>query len=394
MKPLAPRAAALSQSPIRAVTHLVKAAGGVNLGQGICDMPTPEAARDAARESLARGKSTYTHFAGTRGLREAILAKAQAFNRIPATSTSEIVATHGATGAFTCAVLTLCEPGDEVILFEPLYGYHTGLLRLHGVTPVAVALEPPKEGAQVWAIDFDALEAAVTPRTKAIVVCTPANPCGKVWTEAELTRLLEIAQRHDLWTITDEIYEYLTYDGREHVSLASLPGAYERTITISGGSKTFNMTGWRQGYAVAPEALAGPMGLVNDLVYICPSEPLQRGAEAALRLPDSYYADMLAEYTGKRALLCETLDAIGFDAAPPEGAYYVLASFAPRLGTPGFEDDIAAMHTLIERAGVGTVAGRSFFADPADGRAFLRFCYAKEWPVLEEACARLREAFG
>jgi aminotransferase len=394
MKPLAPRAAALSQSPIRAVTHLVKAAGGVNLGQGVCDMETPPEAREAAIRALEAGKSTYTHFAGRGSLRAAILEKAQRYNRIPATSTDEVVVSHGATGAFTCAVLTLCEPGDEVILFEPLYGYHTGLLKLYGVTPVAVPLAPPSGGDDRWTLDFDALEAAITPRTKAIVACTPANPCGKVWTREELQRLLGIMQRRDLWAVTDEIYEYMTYDGREHVSLASLPGAYERTITLSGLSKTFNMTGWRQGYAVAPEAVAHQMGLVNDLVYICPAEPLQHGAEAAMRMPQSYYDTLLEDYTAKRTLLCDTLDAIGFEATPPEGAYYVLASFAPRADGAGFEDDDAAMRTLIAKAGVGTVAGRSFFADPERGKHFLRFCYAKEMPVLEEACERLREAFG
>jgi len=320
-------------------------------------------------------------------------------------------------------VLALCEPGDEVILFQPFYGYHSGILRLYGVTPVSVPLAPEAN----WAVDLAAVEAAVTERTKAILICTPANPTGKMWTREELTGVLEIAQQHDLWCVTDEIYEYMTYDGREHVSLASLPGAAERTVTLSGFSKTFNMTGWRLGYAIAPKAqfsetpeaqpagaqpagaqpagaqpagasggttsdvdVAQKMGLVNDLVYICAPAPLQYGVAAAMPMPDDYYAQMLADYTAKRTLMCDTLSACGFEATPPEGAYYVLAGFRPLADRPGFSDDREAAQTLIENAGVACVPGNSFFADPEDGRYFLRFCYAKEMDVLEDACERLR----
>ena len=392
MKPLASRTDALQQSDIRAVTFAVNRVGGVNLGQGICDLATPAPIIEATTEALDRdGCSIYTAYNGITPLRETIAEKARAFNQIPLASSETVVVSNGSTGAFTATVLTLCEPGDEVVLFEPFYGYHAGLLRLYGVTPVAVPLI--RDGAG-WAFDPDRLAAAMTPRTKAVVACTPANPSGKVWTRGELTALYAIAERHDLWVITDEIYEYMTYDGREHLSPASLDGAFERTITLSGFSKTFNMTGWRLGYAIAPEAVAAKMGLINDLVYICAPAPLQHGLAAALPLPDAYYQQMLTDYTAKRTLMVDTLRACGFAIDPPEGAYYAFTHLGDRLGTPGFEDARRATDTLIERAGVACVPGPSFFADPSDGDGYLRFCYAKEMDVLEDACQRLVDAFG
>ena len=385
MKPLAARTDALRQSDIRAITFAINAHGGVNLGQGICDLPTPEAIREGAKDAIDDGRSIYTAYNGIAPLREKIAAKARAFNGIDADE-SQVVVSVGSTGAFVSAVLSLCEGGDEVILFEPFYGYHTGILSLFGVKAVSVPLAAPG-----WALDLDAVEAAVTEKTKAILVCTPANPTGKVWTRAELEGVLAIAQEHDLWCITDEIYEHMTYDGRAHVSLASLDGAAERTVTLSGFSKTFNMTGWRLGYAIAPEAVAQQMGLVNDLVFICAPAPLQHGLAAALPMPESYYAQMLADYAAKRTLMCDTLAACGFAFTPPEGAYYVLANFEPLASArEGFGDDREAAQTLIEQAGVACVPGNSFFADPEDGRFWLRFCYAKEMDVLEDACRRLR----
>ncbi|MEM6645861.1 MAG: pyridoxal phosphate-dependent aminotransferase [Bacteroidota bacterium] len=390
MKPLAARADGLRQSDIRAVSVLVNAVGGINLGQGICDMPTPNPIKHAAKAAIDGDRSIYSHLAGIRPLRERILKKVQAYNSIPATSPDEVMVSVGSTGAFVSAAFALLDPGDEVVLFEPFYGYHRGILPLAGAVPRFVCTQRPD-----FAVDFDALRATLSPKTKAIVVCTPNNPSGKVWTRSEMTTLIAIAQEHDLYLITDEIYEYMVYDGREHVSLASLPGAYERTVTLSGFSKTFNMTGWRLGYAVAPPHLIEKMGLLNDLFYICAPTPLQHGVAAAFDMPEAYYPEMLDAYTAKRQLLCETLEAIGFEFAWPQGAYYVLANFEQlSRAQPGFEDDHAAARTLIDRAGVGTVAGNSFFADPADGRYYLRFCYAKEMPVLEDACHRLREAFG
>jgi len=389
-KPLASRTDALRQSGIRAVTFAVNAVGGINLGQGICDLPTPDPIKAGAKAAIDGDRSIYTSYAGIEKLRAGILEKARTFNRLPVGSSDEVMVSVGSTGAFVATCLALFEPGDEVVVFEPFYGYHTGLLDLFGVEQKVVTLHAPG-----WTVDFDAVEAAITERTKAVLVCTPANPCGKVWSRAELERLLAILEKHDLWAITDEIYEYMTYDGREHVSLGSLPGAYERTVTLSGFSKTYNMTGWRLGYAVGPEAVLARMGLISDLVYICAPAPLQHGVAEAFAMDDSYFDEMRAAYTAKRTLMCETLERCGFAFAWPEGSYYVLASFEPLARRrAGFEDDHAASRTLIEEAGVAAVPGTSFFADPEDGRYFLRFCYAKEMPVLEEACRNLVAAFG
>lgn len=389
MPALSSHALALRQSPIRAVTIAIQHTGGVNLGQGLCDLPTPAPIRDGAHASLDRGVSTYTAYNGIARLREAIFEKARAFNGLPVGSPDEVVVTVGSTGAFAASLLALCEAGDEVLLFEPFYGYHTGLMRLFGLTPVAVPLV-----GEAWDVDLDLVRAALTPRTKAIIVCTPANPSGKIWTEAELAGLLEIAEAHDLWIVTDEIYEYMTYDGRAHVSLGRLPGAYARTVTISGFSKTYNMTGWRLGYAVAPPDVAERIGLVSDLLYVCAPAPLQHGVAEAFAMPGTYFDDLLAFYTARRAQLCAALDQIGMRFAPPQGAYYVLADAAPLAARfSGFEDSDAAMQTLLG-VGVGTVAGRAFFADPARAGSLVRFCYAKDEGVLDEACQRLVAAFG
>jgi len=389
MRPLARRTQQLRQSDIRAVTAAVDRVGGINLGQGICDLATPDPVRGATIDAVEAGHSIYTAYNGIRPLREAILDKARSFNRLPATDPDEVLVGAGSTAAFVSAVLALCDPGDEVILFEPFYGYHTALLRLLGVAPVGVGLTQPD-----WGVDWDALEAAVTPRTKAVILCTPGNPHGKVWSRAELDRLLEILERDDLWAITDEIYEYMTYEGREHLSLGSLPGAWDRTITLSGFSKTFNVTGWRLGYAVGRADVLEKMGLVADLVYICAPAPLQYGFAGALPVPEAYYEALASDYTERRRMMGETLDAIGFDHSWPEGAYYAFASFAGRAGERGFEDDRAACATLIDRAGVATVPGSAFFSDAGAGRHRLRFCFAKEMDVLDEACRRLRAALA
>jgi aminotransferase len=196
---------------------------------------------------------------------------------------------------------------------------------------------------------------------------------------------------HDLFAITDEIYEYMIYDGGEHISPASLPGAYERTVTISGFSKTYNMTGWRLGYAVGPSPILEPMGLINDLFYICAPSPLQYGVADAFHMDPSYFDQLLADYDRKRSMLCDTLEDVGFDIVRPAGSYYVFAGFESlHHALVGFEDDAAACEALIRKTGVATIPGRSFFSNPQDGRFYLRFCYAKEFDVLEEACEKLR----
>jgi aminotransferase len=389
--PIAKRAEPLEQSDIRSVTQRVEAAGGINLGQGICDLPTPQPIRARAQQAIADDHSIYSHYAGIEPLRRAILDKERAYNDVPASSPEDVVVGVGSTGCFVAAVFTLLEEGDEVILFEPFYGYHKNILELTGATIRYVPLGGPES-----TLDRTAVEDAVTPDTKAVIVNTPANPSGKVWTRDELGTLLDLMQAHDLVAITDEIYEYMLYNGAEHVSLASLPGAYERTITLSGFSKAYNVTGWRLGYAVAPAPIAEKMGLMNDLLYICAPRPLQHAALAAFEdLGDDYVPNLQRDYAERRRLLCETLEAIGFDVPWPDGAYYVLADFGGLADVrSGFADDEQAVETLVQEAKVASVTGRSFYEHPKDGRHQLRFCFAKEIPVLKQACDQLRAAFG
>lgn len=387
----AERARPLEQSDIRSVTQRVEASGGINLGQGICDLPTPQPIRARAQQAIADDHSVYSHYAGIQPLREAIVEKMQAYNDLPASSPKEVVVGVGSTGCFVAAAFTLLEEGDEVILFEPFYGYHRNILELTGATIKYVPLGGPDSR-----FDREAVEDVLTPDTKAVVVNTPANPSGKVWSRSELSELLALMQRHDLLAITDEIYEYMLYDGAEHVSLASLPGAYERTITLSGFSKAYNVTGWRLGYSVAPAPIAEKMGLMNDLLYICAPRPLQHAALAAFEdLEDDYVDRLQADYAKRRRLMCETLETIGFDVPWPDGAYYALASFEPLADArSGFEDDEQACETLVTEANVASVTGRSFYKDPSDGQYQLRFCFAKEIPVLEQACRQLKDAFA
>jgi len=387
----AERARPLEQSDIRSVTRRVEAVDGINLGQGICDLPTPQPIKARAQQAIAEDKSVYSHHAGIEPLRRAILEKVQTENELPAASPDEVVVGVGSTGCFVSAAFTLLEEGDEVVIFEPFYGYHRNILELTGATIRTVPLGGPDSS-----FDRAAVEAVLTDDTKALIVNTPANPSGKVWTRAELASLLDLMEAHDLVAITDEIYEYMLYDGAEHVSLASLPGAYERTVTLSGFSKAYNVTGWRLGYGVAPTPLAEKMGLMNDLLYICAPRPLQHAALAAFEELDAGYVEQLqADYAERRRLLCETLEDVGFEVPWPDGAYYALADFeALSARRDGFEDDAAACTTLVEEAGIGSVTGRSFYENPADGRTQLRFCFAKEIPVLKQACAQLREAFG
>ncbi len=384
MKSLSRLTEGLSQSDIRAVTARVNAVNGINLGQGICDMPTPDPIKEGAKSAIDEDKSIYAPYDGVDPLKERIVEKVKSFNRIPINGTQNVMVTAGATGGFTTAVFALADPGDEVIQFEPLYGYHSNLLTLRGVGQKTLPLHPPN-----WEVDFERLEALISQKTKAIVLTTPNNPCGKVWSRQELEQLLELLDRYDLYAITDEVYEYMTYEGREHRSLASLDGAFERTITLSSFSKTFNMTGWRLGYATGPERVIEKMGLISDILYICAPSPLQFGLADGFATEKSYYEQMLRDYDIKRTLMCRALESAGFDVPWPEGAYYVFASFQPLSEQPGFADDQQACQTLIDRAGIGSIPGGSFYSNPDDGQYLLRFCFAKEMHELEEACRRI-----
>jgi aminotransferase len=355
--------------------------GGVNLAQGVCDTELPPLVAQGAVEAIHAGLNTYTRLDGIAPLRQAIAAKLAAHNGIQASPDTEILVTAGATGALYTASLALLDPGDEVLLFEPFYGYHWNTMLSIRAVPVAVTLHAPD-----WHLDLDRLRAAITPRTRAIIVNTPSNPGGKVFTLAELQTIAALAIEHNLVVFTDEIYEYFQFDGKQHISLATLPGMAERTITISGLSKTFSITGWRVGYLTANAEWIPTIGYFHDLVYICSPGPLQYGVAAGLvGLPQSFYADLAREHQQKRDQLCAALTDAGLPPSIPDGAYYVLAD-ASRI--PG---DTAAKkaRTLLAATGVAAVAGSAFFAS-GGGEGLLRFCFGKRPEDLDRACDALR----
>ena len=374
------RMAALGHSEIRAMTQACAAAGGLNMAQGVCDTPVPPIVLEAAAEAMARGKNTYSRFDGLPELREALARKLSRDNDIHADPETDITVSAGATGAFHAACLALMNPGDEVILFEPFYQYHVSALLAVEAVPVVVSLPAPD-----WTLSPEAVERAVTPRTKAIIVNSPGNPSGKVFSKEELEIVARIAVNDDLLVLTDEIYEYFLYDGHRHVSMASLPDMADRTITIGGYSKTFSITGWRIGYSVAAPRWAEAIGAMNDLLYVCAPTPLQAGVAAGIQeLPDSFYRQLAKEYQHKRDRFCAALAQAGLPPAVPQGAYYVLAD-ATRL--PGRNGKDRAMHVL-KTAGVAGVPGEAFFSGP-EGSRYLRFSYAKMDADLDEACRRI-----
>jgi aminotransferase len=371
----------LVQSEIRAMTVECDRVGGVNLAQGVCDTELPPPVAAAAVDAIAQGHNIYTRADGIASLRSAISARLARHNHIEANPEKEILVTSGATAAFQAACLALFDPGDEVILFEPFYGYHLNTLRAGRVCAVSVPLTEPH-----WTLDVGALKAAITPRTRGIVVNSPSNPSGKIFSRSELEAVAALAIEHDLFVLTDEIYEYFVFDGAQHISLATFPGMAERTITISGLSKTFAITGWRIGYLVADAKWIGAINYFHDLVYVCAPSPFQHGAAAGLlQLPDSFYRGLSTEYQAKRDMLCSALSDVGLTPSIPQGAYYVLPDVTKLPGATAREK----ARTLLRNTGVAGVAGTAFFAD-GRGDNLIRFCFAKRDEDLARACDLLR----
>ena len=369
------------QSDIRRMSRECERVDGINLGQGICDLPTHPLVAEGAIEAIRANRATYTRFEGIDRLRQKIAAKIAKYNRYRVDPETQVVVTVGSTGGFAAAVLATLNAGDEVILFEPYYGYHLNTLKVFGVQTRLVTLQPPD-----WTIDFAALERAFTPRTRGIVICTPSNPSGKVFSREELARIGELCRKHSAWIFTDEIYEYILFDGNEHVSIASLDDCRDLTITISGFSKTFSITGWRIGYVTANVEVARAIGLINDLLTVCAPTPLQWGVERGLDVDESYYIDLARDYEKKRDMTAAALRDAGMIPFVPQGAYYMLAD----ISALGFRDDKEAANVLLEETRVASVPGSAFYQSDA-GKRQLRFCFAKDFDSLEEACRRLRQ---
>ncbi len=377
---LSQRAGRLQQSEIRNMSIECERVGGINLSQGICDTEVPPEVLRGATQAFDEGYNIYSRYDGLRELRGALAHKMLQHNGLTYDTDGEIVVTVGATGAFYVAALALLDPGDEVIVFEPYYGYHLNTLFSLGVQPRLVRLEPPD-----WSFDLDALERAAGERTRAIVINTPANPCGKVFTRTELEALGEFATRRDLFVFSDEVYEHFVFDGRRHVSPAAVPGLRRRTVLMNALSKTFAATGWRLGWLAADREWASAFGPLNDLVYVCAPTPLQLGAARGLdALGPEYYAGIATEYQDKRDRICAALERAGLPPIVPQGAYYVLADLS-RL--PGSSSKARAM-ALLDKTGIASVPGDAFCRGP-EGHELARFCFGKTDEDLDEACRRL-----
>lgn len=369
------------KSELRAMSVECERVGGVNLSQGVCDLAVPQPVVEAAKAAIDKGDNSYSRHDGTRQLREALAGKYDRMYGLDVDPETNIVVSAGATGALYCSCLALLEPGDEVLLFEPYYSYHESTIVATQAVPVFVKTKAPD-----WSFSMEDLEKAVTDRTRAIILNTPANPSGKVWTRTEMELVADFCKRHDLFVFTDEIYEHFIFDGGEHISAATLPGMRERTITISGLSKTFSITGWRIGYAICDAKWAKAIGNFNDLIYVCAPTPLQMGAAAGIiELDDAFFRALSDKYRSKREILCNGLVDAGLTPCVPQGAYYVLADVS---SLPGNDSKERALY-LLEKTGVASVPGQEFFKGE-EGETIVRFCFAKEDDVLEDACRRLQ----
>jgi aminotransferase len=371
-----------TESVIRGMTRLCEQVGGINLAQGFPDFPAPAEVKAAAQRAIAADYNQYAVTWGVREFREAIAAKMARDNGVPCDPETEVTVTCGSTEAMLAALLAVVNANDEVIIFEPFYENYGPDAVISDAAPVYVALPPPR-----FALDAEALRAACGPETKAIIVNTPHNPSGHVFTRAELEAIAAACREYDCLAITDEIYEHIVYDGRAHVSLASLPGMRERTITIGGLSKTYAVTGWRLAYAVAAAPLTAALRKMHDFLTVGAPHPLQRAGVCALGLPETYYRQLAADYAERRAVLGAALRAAGFGVYEPEGAYYILAD----IGAFGFADDVQFCDWLVRAAGVAAVPGSSFYRHGELGRQLVRFTFCKRLETLRAAAERLAE---
>ncbi len=369
-----------TESVIREMTRLANRHQAVNLAQGFPDFAAPDAVKQAACEAILADVNQYAITWGAPELREAIARKASAYNGLAVDPERNVTVCCGATEAMLSTMLALVDPGDEVIVFEPFYENYGPDAILSGAVPRFVRLREPD-----WTFDEAELRAAFGPRTRAIVLNTPNNPTGKVFSRAELEFVASLCAEHGVIGITDEIYEHILYDDREHVTLGSLPGMEELSVTINALSKTYSVTGWRVGWAIACEELTSAIRKVHDFVTVGAAAPLQRAGAFALGLPDDYYRDMAMRYQGKRDRLVGALEEAGFGVFRPGGAYYVMTD----IGGFGAADDVAFARFLVEEIGVAGVPGSSFYRDPADGKDRLRFNFCKRDETLDEAIGRL-----
>ena len=382
---VAARTHSFQESVIRKMTRVCQQFNGINLAQGFPEMLPPEEVLQEALRAIQRGNNQYSITWGLPALREAVAQKVSRFNGLQPDPEKEVTITCGSSEAIVASLLALVNPGERVVIFEPYYENYLPGLALCGATPIFI---PLRESG--WTMDLDALQKAFSQGPKALILNTPANPSGKVFSREELEVIARFCKEHGTYVITDEIYEHITYDGLKHVSMASLPEMWERTVTISGCSKTYSVTGWRVGYVIAPYGLMSAIRKVHDYMVVAAPTPFQMAAITAMGLPDTYYRDLAEHYRKQRDYLLETFQDLSIPVLRPSGAYYMMI----RIDGLGYRDDETFVMALVERAGLAVVPGSSFYHRPEDGRDKIRLCFAKSWDTLREVKKRFTRFFA
>ncbi len=376
------KAQSFTESVIREMTRLARLHGAINLAQGMPDFAAPPEIKEAACKAIMNDINQYAITWGAKKFRDAIAAKTRSHLGMDVDPEREITVTCGATEGMIAALLAVIDTGDEVVIFEPFYENYGPDAILSGATPRYVALRPPD-----WSFDRREVEAAFNERTKAVIINTPNNPTGRIFSRDELRFIGDLCIRWNALALTDEIYEHIVYDGLAHCAMAALEGMRERTVTINGLSKTYSVTGWRVGYVIAPPHLTEGIRKVHDFLTVGAAAPLQEAGARALSLPDSYYAELARSYQGRRDLLLDGLRDAGFLCTVPRGAYYIMADTSPLTR----DDDVAYARHLVKSVGVAVVPGSSFFHEPGSGSRYIRFCFCKQEQTLLAAVERLRK---
>ncbi|HET7212801.1 MAG TPA: aminotransferase class I/II-fold pyridoxal phosphate-dependent enzyme [Terriglobia bacterium] len=380
--PVSQKAQQFTESVIREMTRLALRHGAVNLAQGFPDFPAPAEVKEAAVRAVQADINQYAITWGAREFRRAIAERFEKDSGLAIDPEREITVCCGATEAMIASLLAIVDPGEEVVVFEPFYENYGPDAIISGAVPRFVPLRPPD-----WTFDPEELAAAFDGRTRALILNTPNNPTGKVFSQEELETIAGIVQRSDAFVVTDEIYQYLVYEGRRHISMASLPGMRERTITINSMSKTYSVTGWRVGYAIAPPEITEAIRKMHDFLTVGAAAPLQQAGITALRIEEDYYHKLREDYLKRRNRLLTVLEKAGFKCFKPYGAYYIMTD----ISSFGFADDIAFTRHLIEKVGVAAVPGSSFYRDRSLGSQQVRFTFCKKEATLDEAARRMEQ---
>jgi len=387
---LSDKVAHFTESVIREMTRQAMLHNAINLAQGFPDFPAPQAIKRAAQEAIEADVNQYAITWGSKTLRGAIARQMHAWQGVPVDPETQVTVCCGSTEAMISTLMAVCNTGDEVIIFEPYYENYGPDSILSGAKPRFVKLRPPTDPQGEWSFDESELRAAFHKQTKAIIVNTPNNPTGKVFTRSELELIRDLCVEFDVLALTDEIYEHILYDGTKHISMASLDGMQDRTVTINGMSKTYSVTGWRVGWTIAPPKITNAIRKVHDFLTVGAPAPLQEAGVAALSLPASYYQQLAEGYRKRRDRLVPALEAAGFRCFKPRGAYYVMTD----ISGFGFANDLEFSKHLVSKVGVAAVPGSSFYRDPRDGAQQVRFAFCKRDETLDEAIRRLNLVQG